>query len=482
MPYCPYHSIVLKSVSNISAVNQEGKTMSSETMDYHDIINSIKLEPSDEIFVWDKNKNIIYVDGSCVRHYSFPPEFFIGKNVNYFINNEHLWSPASNILNVYIEPKINIYKQTTHLDIDIITISIPIVVNNQLEYIIQLVKEAPSTDSTIYSDLSKILYQEKTDIDLIYNSPQMEGIISLLASISPASVPVLLLGETGTGKSHIAKYIHNKSSRKNKPFIHINIASLSPSIIESELFGYVKGAFTGADKTSHKGLFERADGGTLFIDEIGEMPYHIQSKLLHVLQENEVLPMGGSFPVKIDVRIISATNADIKSLISTNKFRKDLYYRLNLFEITIPPLRERKSDIELLASSYLARFNKKYNKKVSFSKDILSFFLNYDWPGNIRELVNIIEKGVIISNDSVMDINCLPKVSANFNSVPNCEISHILISDFDTAVNEYKKKLIVEAYEKYPSTRQLAKHFSISQSKASRLISEYVKKPDHKRL
>jgi len=249
----------------------------------------------------------------------------------------------------------------------------------------------------------KRIYQEKTKgkevkNDFIAEDEKTQEILEILEKVATKNISILLLGESGVGKEEFAKFIHQKSGRKGE-FIAINMSAIPENLIESELFGYVKGAFTDAT-TDKKGLFELANGGSLFLDEIGEMPYHLQAKLLRVLQEREFYPLGATKPIKIDIRIISATNQNIEEMIKTSKFREDLYYRLATIPVYIPPLRERKKDIIPIAENVLKNSLKEFNiKEKILSKEAKKALLEYKWPGNIRELINVIKRAVILSED-----------------------------------------------------------------------------------
>jgi len=234
---------------------------------------------------------------------------------------------------------------------------------------------------------------------LFYGSSQkLQEVLSILEKASLTDASIMLLGESGVGKEHFAKFIHQRSNRYAKVFTAINMAAIPENLLESELFGYEKGAFTDATSTK-KGLFESADGGTLFLDEIAEMPMQLQAKLLRVLQEREIVRVGGTKPIKIDVRIVSATNADIMQKIANKEFREDLYYRLNTIPVKIPPLRERKDEILSIAYEYLDAVCVKYNfEKKTLSKEAQEELLAYDWPGNIRELISVVERSAILSS------------------------------------------------------------------------------------
>jgi formate hydrogenlyase transcriptional activator len=226
--------------------------------------------------------------------------------------------------------------------------------------------------------------------------------------VAPASTSVLILGETGTGKELIARAIHNRSARRDRPLVKVNCTAISAGLVESELFGHVKGAFTGAQER-RAGRFELADGGTLFLDEIGELPLETQVKLLRVLQEQEFEPVGSSRPVRVDVRVIAATNRDLQDAVRSGRFRPDLFYRLNVFPIEIPPLRERRADIPQLVMFFLLRFSRKLGKQISaVAPEVMQRLSAYEWPGNIRELQNVIERAVVLCEGSVLEIDLAP--------------------------------------------------------------------------
>jgi len=234
--------------------------------------------------------------------------------------------------------------------------------------------------------------------DIIGNHPLLLAALDLTTQVAPYNTSVLILGESGTGKEKVAHYIHDLSQRKNGPFVKVNCAAIPATLMESDLFGHEKGAFTGALE-KRKGRFEQADGGTIFLDEIGELSLDMQVKLLRVLQEKEILYVGGGSPVKVNVRIIAATNRNLEKEVAAGNFRLDLYYRLNVFPITLPSLRERKTDIEALSLFFANRFCKEFNKPFTgISASMMEKMCAYNWPGNIRELENIMEQSVILND------------------------------------------------------------------------------------
>lgn len=286
--------------------------------------------------------------------------------------------------------------------------------------------------------------------DLVSHSPKMLKIFNLIKQVGPTKTNVLISGESGTGKELVAKAIHKSSPRHGQPFVTINCSAIPESIMESELFGYVKGAFTGAF-ANKKGLFEIAHGGTVFLDEIGDLSPFLQVKLLRVIQEREFIPIGDTNTVSVDVRIISATNKDLEQEVLQGKFREDLYYRLNVVHIHLPPLRERREDIPLLAQYFLEKYSRELGKDVrSFSSYALDVLMNYSFPGNVRELENIIERSVALENSNII----LPEslvLSERKKELPEAKLPPLQLTnngiDLEKELSELEKDLILQALE-----------------------------------
>lgn len=304
----------------------------------------------------------------------------------------------------------------------------------------------------------------QTKSTLIGNSKAMTHIRDLIDMVADSDASVLINGESGVGKEVVAKEIHRESQRKDKPFITVNCAAIPENLLESELFGHVKGAFTGAI-SSKAGLFELANTGTILLDEIGEIPLHLQPKLLRVLQEQEVRRVGGTNPISINVRVIAATNRDLLEMTKKGEFRMDLYYRLNVFPIHIPPLRKRQEDISLLATNFLNRFNLKYHKEKFFTNQALQILEQYKWPGNVRELENFIERIVIIGNESAITAN---QVYAIINISSSSDIGNIKDFSLKDAVAQFERTLISDALSTYKSTYKAAEALGSTQSTIAR--------------
>ena len=243
--------------------------------------------------------------------------------------------------------------------------------------------------------------------NLIGRSPEMEKLYRIVSKVAFSTHPVLILGESGTGKELVARSIHFNGPLAAKPFIPVDCGSLVPTLIESELFGYVKGAFTGANK-SRAGLLAAAEGGTVFLDEIGELPLDLQAKLLRALQEKEIRPVGATHAVPINARVLAATNRDLSAMVEQGRFRKDLYFRLNVVNLKIPPLRDRREDVPLMAAHFLDRMRRENGVDYTFSDDALRLMTEYDWPGNVRELENAIERACALSSGPVLHMGDLP--------------------------------------------------------------------------
>jgi two-component system response regulator PilR (NtrC family) len=284
--------------------------------------------------------------------------------------------------------------------------------------------------------------------NIVGRSPKIQAILEMLRTVAPTTSTVLITGDSGTGKELVARAIHEASPRREKAFVSINCGAFPETLLESELFGYFKGAFTGAD-TSRKGIIESANGGTLFLDEIGETSLNMQVKLLRVLQERKVRPLGGTVDIPVDVRLIASTNRDLKNMVSTGQFREDFYYRVSVIPIHVPPLRERKDDIEPLARHFLRKYSLQMGKPLrDFDPPALSAVMHYAWPGNVRELENAIERAVAVSGDrdGLVRVDHLPEsvtgVSPGVEGAVHIPKEGV---DFESRTAQIEKQYLVEA-------------------------------------
>ncbi len=290
---------------------------------------------------------------------------------------------------------------------------------------------------------------------LIGNSPVMTKLISLLERVAPSQANVLVTGESGTGKELVAKALHLNSERSEHPFVPINCGAIPENLLESELFGHEKGAFTGADKRK-EGLFESADNGTLFLDEIGELPMGMQVKLLRVLQEREFRRVGGTTNIPLNIRVVAATNQDLVERIQQGQFREDLFYRLNVVSIELPPLRTRSDDIPLLINSFYNRFTGRDEYKIE--KKALELLLNYEWPGNVRELENLVERCLVLGENEEMSVECLPEQIKNRGRSVCGDIGSLPDEGFDLDgwLEDMERTVLLQALEKAGGVRKKA--------------------------
>ncbi|EMY9875362.1 sigma 54-interacting transcriptional regulator [Clostridioides difficile] len=463
------------------------------------------LEAShDEICVSDDKGIIIYCNKAFEENYGLKKEDILGKNVSFLEDSGYSTkSPIPIVLKT--KTKFSL-EQDTQTGKKLIITATPIFdENGNLEFTVENCRDITELNNikNKLEDTKKQVKKYKSEVETLYRTALriedtvimdgivMRPIINTVNHVSKTDVSVLLLGESGTGKSSLARYIHHNSNRSNGPFITINCATISPQLLESELFGYTSGAFTGASTKGKVGLVELANGGTLFLDEIGDIPQNLQAKFLQLIQDRTFTPVGSLKNKKVDIRIISATNVDLVSKVKEKKFREDLYYRLNVIEIKLPPLRERRDNLVEIIKYYFNRYSSDFNLNKTISKEAMDAIANYRFPVNIRELQNIIQKILLTCTDNHITIDDLPNIltknihiTNNGNKTHISQINKVIISDskstnyknknFDTLIKEYEKNIILDAYEKFGSSYKVAKHLEISQSKANRLIRKYT--------
>lgn len=309
-----------------------------------------------------------------------------------------------------------------------------------------------------------------TSKNIIGQSPKMLALLKTVEYVADTDATILITGESGVGKEVLTNEIYQRSKRKGKPFIRVNCASIPESLMESELFGYERGAFTGAVK-SKPGMFELANTGTLLLDEVGELPKALQPKLLRAIQEREIIRVGGTSSISVDVRLIAATNQDLEAMVQRGDFRRDLYYRLNLIPLHIPPLRERGDDINLLALHFLEKFNGKYGKKKQITEEAMQIMRDYQWPGNIRELENLLERLVIIGEENWITASRLLTI------LGSGEDSEQQLTPAGASLKEmladYEKKILKEALNRYGTTYKAAQALNTSQPTVARKAKQY---------
>ncbi|MDD4592291.1 MAG: sigma 54-interacting transcriptional regulator [Parabacteroides sp.] len=345
----------------------------------------------------------------------------------------------------------------------------------EMEHLRKLLKEKEQ-DTERYAEEIEYLIKSNMALtgDLIAIDVESQKLVKSVLRVAKLDTTVLILGESGTGKEVVANLIYKNSSRVGKPFIKVSCAAISENLIESEFFGYVKGAFTGADVAGKRGFFELANSGTIFLDEIGEIPLHLQSKFLRVMQEREVMRVGGSTPIPLDIRVLAATKIDLRDAVEKGTFREDLYYRLNVVPIEIKPLRTRKQDIGALAEHFVKEGNKRYRLNKHLTLEAIESLEKYSWPGNVRELKNVIERCVIS-----FDGNEITRFQVERILYPKVDTDDVFKNEKDSVLNlkqrleEYERMIIHDALKKYKNASHVAKALKIDKATLSRRITKY---------
>ncbi|MFJ5770863.1 sigma-54 interaction domain-containing protein [Psychrobacillus sp. NPDC093180] len=442
----------------------------------------------DGVFITDKEGKIIYVNEAYTKMAGLKYEDVVGQYV------EELESKG--IFKNSVSPEVRRQKKVVSSigksknGVDMLITGKPILdKNNELIFVVvnqrdisdlELMRHALEITESKMAVVEKDRRKKEEEIEyykrhffhntgIIGDSDEIRNVIQMINKIASLDTTITITGESGVGKEVIANEIFQKSPRSSKQFIKVNCAAIPLNLLESELFGYEKGAFTGADKTK-KGFFQLANEGVIFLDEIGEIPLELQPKLLRAIQQKEVIPVGGTQVQKLDIRIIAATNRDLSQQIKEGKFREDLFYRLNVFPIDIPPLRERRKDIYALGEYFLKQYNEKYGKSVILSSDTYSLLMNYDWPGNVRELENIIERITIIFEDqTVINSDRIEKIMFP-NTIINNTNSEKGLKDI---VAEIERKLLIEAIKETGTTRKAAEKLKIDQSTVVKKAKKY---------
>ncbi|MCQ6268124.1 sigma 54-interacting transcriptional regulator [Fictibacillus sp. WQ 8-8] len=431
----------------------------------------------DEIFITDASGTIIHVSPSCKEIYGVSAEYLMNQNV-FELEKEGILNPSVTAL-VLKSKKIESFVQETVTERKCLVSAYPIFDENgkvirvisfsrditEIEHLKRRNEEVAKTIDLYKKEIAELKSNNYNSIYFI--NEKMKSIFDIISKVADLDVIVLLEGESGVGKNRVAKIIHELSERKKAPFVEINCGAIPESLIESELFGYEEGAFTGAKKGGKKGYFELAESGTLFLDEIAELPINLQVKLLSVLQNQTITRIGGSKKINLHCRIICATNQNLEKCIEEKRFREDLYYRINVIKIVIPPLRERREDISFLINEIAEEFNVKYKINKRFSPKMIAWLIQQDWPGNVRELRNFIEKTFITTNEEIISMtNVFIR-----DRIEDNEAELTLASYIERVEKEYIKGL----YKKYPSSIKLAKILGISQSTANRKIQKYIR-------
>lgn len=454
------------------------ESLSQKTLELNKELIGVFNEYGDETLMVTNGKGIIEFAGEKIsRTCGVTPNDFVGKNV-YKMEQERIFAPSvtARVLETK-QPQVVI--QTTQTGQELVAMGAPVLnENGEIERVVSVTRDY-STQMNISKKIAALQeegvsyenpQEEETDKVITCNDAMFE-IKTLIKMVAATKATVLINGETGTGKEVIARYLYSLSDRRDQPFIKVNCGTISHSIVESELFGYEEGSFTGASKGGKIGLIEAANGGTLFLDEISELPLEQQVKLLHVLQEKMLIRVGGTTAIDLDIRVVAATNKDLEEQVALGNFREDLYYRLNVIPVSIPALRNRKEDIPLLSKYFFKRFCAAYNKEMQISNSAISALERYPWPGNIRQLENTIERLVLTTPKPTITANDLPKVFLENSSGTSVNVNKI--TRLDTAVEELEKELIKMAVEEYGTTVKAAEALGVNQSTVSRKMAQY---------
>ena len=459
---------------------KKGISQSLEPKDFELIFESLLSHSKDGLFVVDKNGVVVMVNKATENMFSFNAASVLGRNVRDLVK-EGFYEPSVS-LQVLRQKKVISLIQTTRHKKKILSTGVPIfddtgrirfvLVNDRdISHINMLAQQLYPDDlseDALQLDFSDIDIAAVELEKMVVKSPAMTKVLQSVIQASKFDVPMIITGDSGVGKSMIAGLIHQLSHRRNYPFIDLNCAAITPTLIESELFGHESGAFTGASVSGKKGLFETADKGTLFLDEIGEIPLPIQVKLLKFLETMELIKVGATEPVKINTRIIAATNQSLEKMVENGSFRRDLYFRLNVVPIRIPTLLERPEDIIPLALSFLDRLNQEFDTRKTISPAVCQILSEYEFPGNVRELENLIRRLVTMTKDDRIEPWHLPEsLCRDAGSAPDAKPF-----DYQGELAAFEKKMLKRALQKYGSQHKTAKVLGISQSTLSRKLNK----------
>ena len=449
-----------------------------------DILNpENNLVLADDMMLSDAEGVILWVSENYEKNFGFAHGSIVGKSA-FDLEQDGTFDPCITAEVLRQKKKITTTQTINRVHKNVMTVGIPLFDKaGALKYAVcfnTVSMEQINVIQQNYRNLQNSLQQytqeiaelriRATSTSIVVKSAAMQRLWTLIQNTANTKANILITGETGVGKSAIAKAIHNMSSRANGPFIEVNCAVLHENLIESELFGYEKGAFTGAASGGKIGKIELANHGTLFLDEIGELPHHIQSKLLQLIQEKTIERLSGTRRIELDFRLLVATNRNLEEEVQRGLFRSDLFYRLNVIRIHIPPLRQRPEDILPLAHQFLERFCGEYGKQLALSPRFVAFLEQYSWPGNVRQLENLMERLVITAQDPILDVTALP-VEFTGGDTPLPAPTGTLAERMDA----FEGQIIRDSYRRCGTTVAVAKELGISQATAVRKIAKYVK-------
>jgi len=447
----------------------------------------------DEIYVTDGTGTTTSINKVGESYYGVKAEEMVGKNVREL---EKLGYFSPSVVDIVLEEKRRItIPQKTKTGKQLIVTANPVfeednniirvVVNSrdvtELTNLRQKLQDTEKLAETYRNQIMQMKEKHDESLTIIADSDQMKQILEMVTRVAQVESTVLMLGESGVGKGVLAKKIHDLSKRAEGRFITINCGAIPENLLESELFGYEPGAFSGARKEGKKGLIEMVHKGTLLLDEVGELPLSLQVKLLTVIQERKVMRVGGSESKSVDIRIIAATNRDIQKMVKEGEFREDLYYRLNVIPVVIPPLRHRKEDIPPLVHYFLAKFNGKYQLNKKVTPEALELMTNCYWKGNVREVENIIERLVVTTDSNDIEPAHLPDYILNSSTSVNNRVYVMDICPLREATEELERQMISKAFERYDNTYKMAEVLDVNQSTIVRKMKKYIGKDNRPR-
>lgn len=438
---------------------------------YTKVLDRIIDESQNSIFVADHQGVTLLANQAFERLTGIAPSQVIGRDTAYLIQNGMIRPSAMQLVLQERQP-VSILQVSSNGNESLVN-AVPVYDENGAVMLVianaQLVDDIRDLNQYIQS---KNKATEHDSDFLVSSNPIIKNILVLIDLVKDTDATILISGESGVGKGVFSRYIHQNSNRANHNLIEINCGAIPEHLLESELFGYEGGAFTGANRTGKKGLIELADGGTLMLDEISELPLQLQVKLLQVIQEKKITRIGGSFPIEVDIRIIAASNKDLPSMVEAGTFRADLFYRLNVIPIHLPALRERKGDLNHTIQFFVNKFNAKYNKTVGCSEGFLFALNEYDWPGNMRELENYIERKILTNRSGLLISNDAADIIGSNERIKKDHAATVRMQRKAQASKDMGDRDILELYTQMKSSYQVAKVLGISQSNAYRKIKK----------
>lgn len=449
-------------------INEYAECADKQTYDYDKLRNkfNILLESNfDGIYITVDKGNTLSIN----KHCQYTSDIS-SQNITFNENSINIAVDESVSKTVNLVQKIQQRREVSVSD-DILSDGGIVRIVNNINSIRQELQQARLLTEKYANELQFLRWEQSKTEDIVANSHEMKKLINLAIRIAKVDSTVLIQGQSGVGKGVLSRLIHNNSPRKDEPFIKIDCGSIPEQLLESELFGYEQGAFTGAQKGGKIGLVELANNGTLFLDEIGELPLNLQTKLLRVLQDKEIIRIGAGATIPVNIRIIAATNRDLEEMVENGAFRSDLYYRLNVVPMKVPPLCERKEDIKPLIQNCLNRFNQKYGFNMKIDAAALKTLIDYNWPGNVRELENIVEYLVVTSSPDVITKDVIPDNIKKNNA--SGRISLDSVNSMKEAVRLVEINLLLEAMDKAKSTEEMAKLLKLDRTTIIRKLQKY---------